>query len=95
MEMCQFCSETDDSAFSFDKHGRGFWCEMCGGFTYLNKQENQHKFTMLLETKQRLNDRSSIKNKIHFNKRLSPLRYPGGKSKVINELHSRLQPDKC
>lgn len=95
MEMCQFCSETDHSLFDFDKHDRGFWCEMCDGFTYLEKHKNQHKFTMLLETKQKINDPSNAKNKIRFNKRLSPLRYPGGKSKVIEQLYSRLQPDKC
>ena len=82
MYVCQFCeSEYDESS---DKNSKGFWCDFCDGFTYFDKTE-PHKFLMILENGTGENSEKVVKTKL--NKRLSPLRYPGGKSKLIDYLY--------
>ncbi|QUH21844.1 DNA adenine methylase [Alkaliphilus sp. B6464] len=89
---CGFCGyESTADEFDLDKFGQGFWCNDCDGYTYYSDIDNvKHKFLLILEDK-------STENSIYFkapiplNKRLSPLRYPGGKSKLIEYLYSKLQ----
>lgn len=95
MLECQFCGcDDDDKEFQPDKNDKGFWCDNCDSFNYYEKSEERHTFRMLLEKKQQRNHGAGQKSSIRFNKRLSPLRYPGGKSKVIDQLYSRIQPHK-
>lgn len=94
---CRFCGEevTEDVLKYIDKCNTGFWCDMCDGFTYYNNEsENIHKFLLILEDKSK---RHVVKYKspIKFNKRLSLLRYPGGKSKLIDYLYSKLRKGNC
>lgn len=89
MHVCQFCeSEFEDS---FDKNPQGFWCDFCDGFTYFTK-DNPHRFLMILENGAVKNSEKVVKTKL--NKRLSPLRYPGGKSKLIDYLYSTFSQKK-
>ena len=94
MLTCQFCGETgtteDDLQFQLDKYGRGFWCESCDGYTYLSETVRKHRFTLILEDKTQVLTRkvTSLKK---FRKQLSPLRYPGGKQKLIDYLYTHLQ----
>lgn len=92
---CQFCgfeSTLDDFELDFVNND-GYWCPDCDGHTYFDDKKNsQRKFTLLLED----DSKKHIKHctppvKIKFDKRLSILRYPGGKSKLIDYLYSKLQ----
>ena len=47
--QCKFCGCKDKNYFDFDKQGRGFWCEDCEGYNYVNNGSNNHKFTLILE----------------------------------------------
>lgn len=92
MLTCEFCGETgtcDDDTFQMDNQSRGFWCESCDGFTYLSSDAVKHRFSLILESKEKIRLSSSRPNK-KFKKRLSPLRYPGGKSKMIDYLYEHL-----
>lgn len=79
---CGFCGFPHDREDAELDGENGFWCEACDGYTYLNEHADHHRFTLLLEDKQGKND-TPPEVGIRFNKRLSPLRYPGGKSKFI------------
>lgn len=94
MLTCQYCGATGGyDCFQLDKYNKGFWCEDCDGFTYLDSQLIKHKFTLITESKKP--EKNSIKSPgIKLAKRLSPLRYPGGKSKVVDYLYTHLQNTK-
>ncbi|WP_025731517.1 DNA adenine methylase [Heyndrickxia ginsengihumi] len=92
MVTCQWCGYKDilqSDSFQLDDYGKGFWCELCDGYTYLDKQAKKHSFKLILEDKMAENNKL-CKSYITFSKRLSPYRYPGGKSKVIDFLYSQL-----
>lgn len=101
VRQCQFCGNTDQQYFEYDQFDQGFWCEICDGYNYINpKQAVKHKFTLILEDKYNPSNNgqlsSSIKHTRHpqkgfLNKRLSPLRYPGGKSKLVEYILQKMQ----
>jgi len=96
MLVCQFCGATgslEDGEFQIDRYSRGYWCETCDGYTYLENTHDQHRFTLILEEK-RAAETPLISSQKKFNKRLSPYRYPGGKSKIIDYLYLHLQQTK-
>jgi DNA adenine methylase len=83
----------EDEYFQLDKHNRGFWCEDCDGFTYFDETDNKHRFLLILEDKT-TKKANRISTNVKFNKRLSPFRYPGGKSKIIDYLYLHLKETK-
>lgn len=69
------------------------WCPDCDGLTYLNPADDKRKMTLILEhrkTQMEFAPQTQGKKRTQLRKRLSPLRYPGGKSKVIDELYESL-----
>lgn len=93
MLTCQFCgltSTAESGDFQLDEFNIGFWCESCDGFTYLNDNTEKHRFVLILEDK---NASKTIFNPPHIklDKRISPYRYPGGKSKIIDYLYTHLK----
>ena len=93
MELqCKFCGCNDKDYFDLDKQGIGFWCEDCDGYNYVNNGSNNHKFTLILEDSLEGNN-INYTSDISFKKHLSPLRYPGGKSKLIEYIYSKLNPN--
>src|SRR5690554_4767004 len=90
---CRFCGERDTYCFEYDNYGRGFWCEACDGYNYLKEQGDKHKFTLVLEDKAK-GDNIKVRSHTPFRKRISPLRYPGGKAKLIDYVYAKLNPDK-
>jgi DNA adenine methylase len=89
---CHWCGITG-SASDFDIHPSpsGFWCPECEGFTYMDEAERvKHRFLLLLEDKGDADVQRLSPAIPKLKKRLSPLRYPGGKSKLIDYLYSRL-----
>lgn len=90
---CQFCGETGTmDEFEIDILRKGFWCECCDGYTYLNPEDKEkHKFMLILEDKSKRHTKR-ITSSVKFNKRLSLLRYPGGKSKIIDYIYLKINP---
>lgn len=92
---CEYCGETHH-LHDVDHTDEGFWCEPCGsdGVEYFNFFEpaKRPQFLLFLETKSQLNDYCDRQSSIKLNKRLSPLRYPGGKSKVADHLSAAMRP---
>lgn len=87
MFVCKFCGEEYEELV--DHSEKGFWCEMCDGFTYFDKEE--HKFLLILEN----GEKESVKAlKTSLKKQVSPLRYPGGKSKLIDYLSTKFSARK-
>lgn len=87
MLRCQWCgAEGSPEDFELDdKHHRGFWCPDCDGFTFYDEEANdRRRMLLLLESKGA--EQPAFKRGPQFHKRLSPLRYPGGKSKLIDFL---------
>lgn len=82
---CQYC-HFKGSQFDFEEdfiNHKGFWCPMCDCFTYYEGKADYSNYHVVLEKKSQTNSRP---NKTRLKKRLSPLRYPGGKSKMIDML---------
>lgn len=90
---CAFTGPTDD--FEHHPNNSGCWCPDCQTFIWNDPTENHQRTAIVLEqatqdsTKE---DHPAVPYK--FNKRLSPLRYPGGKSKLIDYLFTNLQASK-
>ena len=91
MLKCRFC-ETNADIDYVDKSPEGFWCDVCDGFTYYDGIP-AHKFKLILEEKKKTESLPLNIGNCKFNKRISPLRYPGGKSKLIEYLYSKLNAD--
>jgi len=91
---CYFCGiDNEDDELEIDPYRRGFWCGFCDGYTYLDGV-HAHRFTLILEDKQQKNTPAPAIG-IKLKKQLSPLRYPGGKSKFIPYVYARMQSTKC
>lgn len=89
---CQFCGYSSDDIYDFEadyKMNQGFWCPDCDGFTYYQQNpSNQHSFLLFLENKNEIST-EKCNSKIKFHSHVSPLRYPGGKSKVIPQIYEK------
>lgn len=95
--ICENCGEhIDPTEISFAQHNNshGYYCDWCEWFHYFNKQQRP-KYKLFLEDAQKANDVLILKkSKIKLNKRLSLLRYPGGKSKLTDFIYSELNTEK-
>ncbi|WP_282156014.1 DNA adenine methylase [Cytobacillus gottheilii] len=92
---CQFCGITDNCRsddFQMDSQNQGFWCEVCDGYTYIDNNAKKHRFTLILEDREEHNAFKPSLD-IKLSKQLSPYRYPGGKSKLIDYLYTQLQQE--
>lgn len=93
---CRWCGEVYPAGAEVDVDNGGFFCEMCDGFTYFSDEDNdRHRMLLLLESggaaKEAL--RTGAAAPLTLRKRVSPLRYPGGKSHVIDQLFERMQDE--
>lgn len=96
MYKCQFCGFESASLNDFEEdtqHHKGFFCSYCDGFTYFEKEQNHHTFKLILESKTK-NPVSDQSLKTNFPTQVSPLRWPGGKSKFIAPILMRCNPQK-
>lgn len=91
---CQWCGlEGPPDDFELDTvHNDGFWCPDCDGHTYFDDRRNkQRRVLLILEDK---DAPAPEAKRTKLRKRLSPFRYPGGKSKVIDFLAERFQAER-
>lgn len=97
MLECQHCGLKDFSNsedFQIDSFNHGFWCEICDSFTYLDETTLKHRFTLILEEKKFGKAEAKIQIHNKLSKRLSPYRYPGGKTRIVDYLYTHLQQEK-
>lgn len=95
---CQWCGCEGflGEDFDVDNIGDGFWCPDCDGHTYFDAEKNQNRrMLLLLESEGQGEQEKPDYYGPKLKKQLSPLRYPGGKSKLVDLIASRLQEDKC
>lgn len=91
---CRFCGfhgEIDEFEVDYNNN-RGFWCPDCDGFSYFDPKFNNQRFLLLLESNEPTTNLPKLSRK--FPSRVSPLRYPGGKSKIINQIYNKCNKDK-
>lgn len=89
---CEYCGyEGNDFEEDFC-HQKGAWCPACEGFQYHLGKENHAAFHVLLERKN--SGVEGVHKKTSLKKRISPLRYPGGKSKAIDMIYPFLSERK-
>lgn len=94
MLRCRWCGEAYNEADNFDRAENGFWCDVCDGFTHYNPAAgDRHRMLLLLEradAKEVKCGVGELPRPMRMRKRVSPLRYPGGKSKMIDYLYTQL-----
>ncbi len=95
MLICRWCGEVYSPNEPIDKTADGFFCETCDGFTYFEEVNDRRRMLLLLESASARGFDPPLSNPpVNLRKQLSPLRYPGGKSKVIDFLYTQLLPEK-
>ena len=94
---CRWCGFTSTNIDDFEldfKNNQGFWCGDCDGFTFFDGEKNkEHQMLLLLEQKASSPIECSVP-KTSLKKHLSPLRYPGGKSRLIDFLSTKFSASK-
>lgn len=93
--QCSFCGYASDEIDDFEmdeQYHTGFWCLDCDGFTYFENVKQQHTFHLIYEKKGKNEKRMSVKP--DFPTQVSPLRWPGGKSRFIGSILERCNPEK-
>ncbi len=95
--MCEFCSEVYHSheSMELEHNDEGYWCDSCDCFNYYsNIRSSKDRFVLILEdaTAPAVHLPKHITKKL--NAQLSPLRYAGGKSKIVQYLYSHIQNSK-
>lgn len=99
MFRCPWCGAQYDlselNELDHAEDGSGVWCDCCDSFCFLDEaRASQHRMLLLLERGGAAAEKNVVSTACRLRKRLSPLRYPGGKSRVIDNIFSRLQADK-
>lgn len=86
---CQWCGYSGTDVELDEQHSDGFWCPVCDGHTYIEASQNHaRRMLLILETSQK-NDPPKVSKGLK--KHLSPLRYPGGKSRLIDYIAQALK----
>lgn len=89
MYQCKFCGYSSDKLEDFEadkQFHKGYWCPWCDGFTYFENEPDNHSYLLFLESKKQTGI-ETMPTDIKLPPRISPLRYPGGKSKVASLLY--------
>lgn len=92
MYTCKFCGFHSESLDDFEEDcqfHKGFWCPDCDGFNYFSPSPESHSFKLILEDKTKV---SPKREPLDFPTRVSPLRWPGGKSKFVGEVLAHCNP---
>ena len=93
MYRCEFCGYASELLDDFEEDflfHKGFWCPCCDGFTYFDKKNDHQNYRLIFEVK----DKTTARNqKVAFPTQVSPLRWPGGKSKFIGPILDRCNPE--
>lgn len=92
--ICSYCDTAiDDEEVHFAKaHKRdGYFCDACEFFHYFDTNRKRPEYKLFLEQSTDQNDKAILNRPdIKLSKRLSPLRYPGGKTRLIDFVYHEL-----
>ncbi|WP_060628889.1 DNA adenine methylase [Paenibacillus peoriae] len=92
---CIYCEEPfDPEGDDIHPVRSGFWCSCCDWFNFFDPSQDTRKFTLVLEENSSINEPPPVKKRIKLNKRMSPLRYPGAKSKVADHIYQFISAGK-
>lgn len=92
---CEFCGEIYDDSEGLDTVSDGWFCDCCDAFNfYEGERIERDQFLVILEDKARVEETKTTKIS-RLKRNLSPLRYPGGKSKMIDYLYQHLYKNKA
>lgn len=95
MYRCQFCGYESDDLEDFEEdftQHKGFFCPYCDGFTYFETVSARHNFSVIYETS--CDQPQMVSKKApSFKTQVSPLRWPGGKSKIVQQILERCHPE--
>ena len=83
---CSYCGLSSDNLEDFEEdfqNHQGFLCPDCDGFTYFDDKADKRSYVVLLEDKEN-QEAVKVHPRFKLKKRVSPLRYPGGKSNVLD-----------
>lgn len=97
--FCTECHETispSEIRFATTRQQAGCFCDVCEAFCFFNDAQKRPTYKLLLEKKSTHNETlTPNKPPIKFDKRLSPLRYPGGKTLLIDYTYQQLNQNQC
>lgn len=94
MYICKFCGFQSHKIDDFEEdyiHHKGYWCPHCDGFTYYNSSQEERNFKLILESN---TEHSEKLERATFPTQVSPLRWPGGKSRFVGKLLTYCEPGK-
>lgn len=83
----------DDYLYAKNKGDEGYYCDSCEWFHYFSTSSTRPTYRLYLEAKSTRSTALTKQNTIRFKKRLSPLRYPGGKSTLIDFIGEEIDPN--
>lgn len=91
-ECCGFCSDkVDDFEEDMREGSDGMWCPDCDAYVFKDPEKaTKGKYNVLLEYQANTHEKCKKKKMGHIKlpKRVSPLRYPGGKSQIVDLLYA-------
>ena len=91
--QCRFCGYSSNYINDFEHDEtthKGFWCCYCDGYTFYNKEEDNQAFLLFLENNASEETNASY---VKLVSNASPLRYPGGKSKVVGRIYQECRKE--
>lgn len=94
--VCSYCGISSDDLEDFEEdfqYHQGYWCPCCDAFTYFDGKADKRAYVVLLEDKEKKGT-TKVRPKFRLKKQVSPLRYPGGKSKVLDLLVNYVSEEK-
>lgn len=97
---CDYCADDillSEILSAKKRNQDGYFCDTCEYKHYFDPNQKRPTYTLYLEekatTEQPVASKPRVPLKQKPKKRLSPLRYPGGKSKLIDYILTQLDPD--
>lgn len=88
--VCRYCSSinlANDNLDTYTPYEKGYWCLNCETFNFFNSHIDYSDPKLILESKDSNTSQKEKSPSINLRKQISPLRYPGGKSRLINFLY--------
>lgn len=90
LQCCAAIPE-DELAFAKERDQDGYFCEACEYYHYFDADKARPTYRLFLERSSNKEDtRIMPKPTVKLSKRIAPLRYPGGKTKVVDFTYHEL-----
>lgn len=88
---CEVCTSeipSEEIKWALSRNQDGCFCEMCEYYQYFKKETERPYYKLFLERSTNRNDKKILnKPDVKLSKRMSPLRYPGGKTRLIDFMY--------